>query len=743
MKYKKVLAALLCGMLTITSVSTSAYATSQMTTQQAVELSLDMEDFTLNEESGIYDLNTKIHNLKGTVTTTETIKSLRYELKDEAGTIIKAGYATVKKNGSFKISKMGFLLGQNTLTFIVKTADSQYETTYQIYNEEIKNTDNVKVDEKDNDGDGLINYWEDYFGTKKNKADSDGDGLSDYDEIKVLGSDPLQKDSDENGISDYEEDFDGDGINNGQELLEGTSPVMADSDEDGLTDSEEKNLGTDPMAADSDGDGAPDGWEVEHGHDPIMAEASFDVTLTAEDGNGILTVTGSGAAAAGASIAVEENAFLLENDRVLSLVYQVTLADGYTNAQLSINSSDENAVVYQYDATTQQLTEVSTTWLDNRSTVILSASGSYVLMTKAEEVVPDDGKEETDTTTDSNQDGLTDAVTKALCEGTLLTGNGEKVFGEASFEEVQANEDFDQDGLKNGQEISILTGEDGVEYAYLTSSPVNADSDADGITDAKDTAPWERGLEDGVIGAIQIYSRHADTESFVAGHAWLVFTSYVDNQDFVLDEVRMSYQYDDNLATYVDRGTNGTYTLDRGDYVSIGNYRTATLDVLYDSVGSDFPTLVKDLGIENQFDLDNLNPLEILKYAVTEEGRASINQALYGGSDKSIRYNEEIYDTYAYDPNYEVPNAVLTKEVTQEQLEAIMEYDNNHNYYNLISNNCSSIATAAWNLAFNDTLSPEGEGFYALVDTPMVLKAHILEREGAVQDVLEWGITVE
>ena len=56
------------------------------------------------------------------------------------------------------------------------------------------------------------------------------------------------------------------GIEDGEEVANGTDPSNEDSDNDGLTDSEEISEGTDPTNGDSDGDGATDGEEVAAGY---------------------------------------------------------------------------------------------------------------------------------------------------------------------------------------------------------------------------------------------------------------------------------------------------------------------------------------------------------------------------------------------------------------------------------------------------------------------------------------------
>jgi gliding motility-associated-like protein len=83
-------------------------------------------------------------------------------------------------------------------------------------------------------------------------------------------------------------DCDGDGVTNGQEVVDGTDPIDpcslivasqtevpaaawndADCDNDGLTNGEEITGTTDPLNPDTDGDGVTDGTEVSDGTNPI------------------------------------------------------------------------------------------------------------------------------------------------------------------------------------------------------------------------------------------------------------------------------------------------------------------------------------------------------------------------------------------------------------------------------------------------------------------------------------------
>ena len=122
----------------------------------------------------------------------------------------------------------------------------------------------------DMDGDGLPDALEKETGTDPEVADTDGDGLSDYEEVFIIGTDPLNPSSVQAGVSDADADSDRDGISNREELDKGLNPADADSDYDGISDYDELYIyGSDPKDADSDGDGVRDGDEISLGLDPL------------------------------------------------------------------------------------------------------------------------------------------------------------------------------------------------------------------------------------------------------------------------------------------------------------------------------------------------------------------------------------------------------------------------------------------------------------------------------------------
>ena len=138
----------------------------------------------------------------------------------------------------------------------------------------------------DTDGDGISDYDEiNVHGTNPLLSDSDGDGLSDWQEINITQSNPLSSDSDGNGISDGDEDTDNDGFSNSQEVTSGSdhrnpASIPGDIDGDGLSDAWEManfgNLDAQSANGDPDNDGLENFREETLGTNPTLIDSDGD-----------------------------------------------------------------------------------------------------------------------------------------------------------------------------------------------------------------------------------------------------------------------------------------------------------------------------------------------------------------------------------------------------------------------------------------------------------------------------------
>jgi hypothetical protein len=102
----------------------------------------------------------------------------------------------------------------------------------------------VDSSNKDEDGDGLPDWWELRYSNNTTALfpdmDSDGDGLTNLEEYKY-GTHPLLKDTDNDGLEDKDEI-----------LKYFTNPIMADSDSGGRSDRDEIDHGSSPLNPDDD-----------------------------------------------------------------------------------------------------------------------------------------------------------------------------------------------------------------------------------------------------------------------------------------------------------------------------------------------------------------------------------------------------------------------------------------------------------------------------------------------------------
>lgn len=424
------------------------------------------------------------------------------------------------------------------------------------------------------------------------------------------------------------------------------------------------------------------------------------------------------------------------------------------------NQSESTVVVLEEQPAAAENTEVTT----EEPVAAEEAEDEKLLeeLENNEELELVDAKEDED----FNSDGISDLYTKMLCDGEILTESGSKVFGDYSYARLQQTNDLDADGLTNGEEVKVETKEDGTLYAVLVSDPCKADTDNDGINDYDDTDKWSRGLAGGVLGNVRLVARHDETKGPTHGHVYIVYTSYVNNLEISIDNLYDYYVTNDeykaklreacdsedasvvswrstvselNDANESDRkaaaddlyvqqnisqGSKGTVVLNRGDYISIGNYgmsdqkTTITQDYipyLLSLVEKDenaaqeiaeltaFYNAVTGEKVDHEYVATHIGPVvEIL----ATHNTAFADHVLNGTTPGGVWINRELYNQkYAYDQG---PNEVIEQDATGDQLNVMLDYFAENSYFNTFSHNCTTAATGAWNAAFGTKTDENG-----------------------------------
>ncbi len=377
-----------------------------------------------------------------------------------------------------------------------------------------------------------------------------------------------------------------------------------------------------------------------------------------------------------------------------------------------MTDGEDNRVSYSYD----ELIEIAknnnviiyTIGLGDVDNVILQkladgTGGKYYYASQADyllEAFEQAENETIDYHIDSNGDGISDYYTKLLCEEKLVSSTGIPIFKGHLYEEINGDidGDFDDDGLKNGEEI-VVTETNGKVYLTIKSSPELKDSDNDGIFDKEDTARLKKGKAGGIIGELTIISNYKNNQisniediiKFDFGHAWLSYKSYI-NDEINIGNLLGGYVYNFETGKF-EQGRKSIYKIEKDGHISIGNVNTV----------SKIETFLQ-----------------------------------FTGSCGGIYYNREYEVQLSGKKNYDSAVA-YTREITSEQFGAMITYCNNNNFYNLYSHNCSTVASKAWEQAFGT-----GDGFYAKkngnsygisskfdFDTPATLKKNILAKSGA------------
>ncbi len=84
----------------------------------------------------------------------------------------------------------------------------------------------------------------------------------------------------------------------------------------------------------------------------------------------------------------------------------------------------------------------------------------------------------------------------------------------------------------NGIPESEYTGKTSITVYDAVSDPTVDDTDGDGLRDDEDTAKWNKGLKNGIVGAVKIcsYGDAPSSSAGISGHAYIAYTSFVKDE---------------------------------------------------------------------------------------------------------------------------------------------------------------------------------------------------------------------
>ena len=317
----------------------------------------------------------------------------------------------------------------------------------------------------------------------------------------------------ESSVSDYPETFipdtDGDGLADEDELKYGTNEILLDSDRDGVSDADEIGIwNTDPLNRDTDGDGADDATELWIGTDPGIPESEFTTVGQSDEINEIVPVRlevqavtdaeGAGTLSIEPQTDTSIPALMTCSYGYLAPAFELTCDGALDSALLTFSydtslgedDPDFDPTIYWYNENNNELVEVEGQTRESGTVyVTVSHFSTYTLMDKSVidrviDLLPD-FIDESSFMTDVNNDRIPDLYAEYINDGRLKYDNTDILVGMLDL--YGDSDDWDGDGLKNGEEIGFRSYLNGKVQIVIYSNPAFGDTDGDNLDDYSET----------------------------------------------------------------------------------------------------------------------------------------------------------------------------------------------------------------------------------------------------------------
>lgn len=210
----------------------------------------------------------------------------------------------------------------------------------------------------------------------------------------------------------------------------------------------------------------------------------------------------------------------------------VMLSDGYdspsvnfsTKYQPLINTAVENNIIVYTIGTGSSDTSVLTRIAEGTGGKYYAATQTDDILNVFEEIQGDT----VDLTIDSNGDQIPDYFNDLIASGKLVLSTGAKSFRGIDFnydKNGNPSDDYDGDGLKNGQELQVYFDEDtGRVYLIMISDPTLKHSDNDGVDDYTEIKQEQDPL-------VNDYFYYQNVQRLLGDHHFYYEENFVDDYD--------------------------------------------------------------------------------------------------------------------------------------------------------------------------------------------------------------------